>query len=200
MRYQNQLVLTGALNDVGAPVRENSGDSYRAGIEVDATIIASEKWIFRPNISVSRNRNIGFYTERDGVLQSLGNTTIAFSPDVVFTNIIAFIPIENLQVSLLQKYVDQQYMSNLGLKSSKLDSYFISDINASYTIIPNKIFESITFSALVNNIFDQKYISNGYFYSYNDDWSNPNQVTTIDGAGYYPQATRNFLVGLTLTF
>jgi iron complex outermembrane receptor protein len=25
-------------------------------------------------------------------------------------------------------------------------------------------------------------------------------VTTVDGAGYYPQATRNFLIGVTLTF
>ena len=200
MRYQNQLVLTGALNDVGAPVRENSGDSYRLGIEADATIIASDKWVFRPNIAISRNRNLDFYTERDGELKNLGDTRIAFSPDVILSNIITFIPIENMQISLLSKYVGSQYMSNLDLKSSKLDSYFINDLNASYTIKPNKVFESITISALVNNILDEKYISNGYFYSYDDNWSDPNQVTTIDGAGYYPQATRNFLVGLTLTF
>ncbi len=200
MRYQNQLILTGALNDVGAPVRENSGDSYRLGIEADAAIIVTERWILRPNIAISRNENIDFYAERDGVLQNLGNTNIAFSPDVVFSNIITFIPVENLQVSLLQKYVGQQYMSNLDLKSSRLDSYFINDLNASYTIRPNKVFESITISALINNIFDQKYISNGYFYSYDDNWSDPDSITTIDGAGYYPQATRNFLVGLTLTF
>lgn len=200
MRYQNQLVLTGALNDVGAPVRENSGDSYRLGIEADATIIASDKWIFRPNIAISRNRNIDFFAERDGQLQNLGDTNIAFSPDVVMSNIITFLPIENMQISLLSKYVGRQYMSNLDLASSKLGSYFINDLNASYTIKPNKVFESITVSALVNNILDEKYISNGYFYSYDDDWSNPNQITTIDGAGYYPQATRNFLVGLTLVF
>jgi iron complex outermembrane receptor protein len=200
MRYQNQLVLTGALNDVGAPVRENSGDSYRLGIEADATIIASDEWIFRPNIAISQNKNIDFYAERDGMLQDLGNTNIAFSPDVILSNIITFIPIENMQISLLSKYVGSQYMSNLDLKSSKLDSYFINDLNASYTLKTNKVFESITISALVNNIMDEKYISNGYFYSYDDTWSNPNQITTIDGAGYYPQATRNFLVGVTLTF
>lgn len=200
MRYQNQLVLTGALNDVGAPIRENSGDSYRLGVEADATIIASDKWIFRPNIAISQNKNIDFFTERDGELQNLGNTNIAFSPDIILSNIITFIPIENMQISLLSKYVGSQYMSNLDLKSSKLDSYFISDLNASYTIKTNKVFESITISALANNILNEKYISNGFFYSYDDDWSNPNQITTIDGAGYYPQATRNFLVGLTLTF
>lgn len=200
MRYQNQLVLTGALNDVGAPVRENSGDSYRLGIEADATIIATEQFIFRPNIAVSQNKNIDFFAERNGELVNLGNTNIAFSPDVILSNIITYIPIEDLQISLLSKYVGRQYMSNLDLKNSKLDSYFINDLNVSYTIKPNKVFESILISGLINNIMDEKYISNGYFYSYDDTWSNPNQITTIDGAGYYPQATRNFLVGVTLTF
>jgi iron complex outermembrane receptor protein len=200
MRYQNQLVLTGALNDVGAPVRENSGDSYRLGIEADATIIATEELIFRPNIAISQNRNIDFYAERNGELVNLGNTNIAFSPDVILSNIITYIPIEDLQISLLSKYVGSQYMSNLDLKNSKLESYFINDLNVSYTIKPNKVFESILISGLINNIMDEKYISNGYFYSYDDTWSNPNQITTIDGAGYYPQATRNFLLGVTLAF
>jgi iron complex outermembrane receptor protein len=52
----------------------------------------------------------------------------------------------------------------------------------------------------VNNIFDLKYQSNGYFYTYDDDYSNPPAVTTIEGAGYYPQAGINFLLGLTLKF
>src|SRR5690554_2757356 len=200
MRYQNQLVLTGALNDVGAPVRENSGDSYRLGIEADATIIATEQFIFRPNIAVSQNKNIDFFAERNGELVNLGNTNIAFSPDVILSNIITYIPIEDLQISLLSKYVGSQYMSNLDLKSSKLDSYFINDLNASYTLKTNKIFESITISALVNNILNEKYISNGFFYSYDVADEVTGAITTYDVGGYYPQATRNFLVGLTLAF
>src|SRR5690606_13466750 len=137
------------------------------------------------------NKNIDFFAERNGELVNLGNTNIAFSPDVILSNIITYIPIEDLQISLLSKYVGRQYMSNLDLKNSKLDSYFINDLNVSYTIKPNKVFESILISGLINNIMDEKYISNGYFYSYDDTWSNPNQITTIDGAGYYPQATRN---------
>lgn len=200
MRYQNQLVLTGALNDVGAPVRENSGDSYRLGIEADAVILLSEKWVLRPNIALSQNRNIDYFAERNGELRDLGNTDIAFSPSVVAGNILTFKPTKNLQMSVLSKYVGEQYMSNLGLKSSKLDSYFVNDLSVSYEWKPNKIFESITFSVLVNNILNEKYISNGYFYSYDDDWSDPNSITTIDGAGYYPQATTNFMIGLTVRF
>lgn len=200
MRYQDQLVLTGALNDVGAPVRENSGDSYRLGIEADAVILLSEKWILRPNIALSQNKNIDYFAERNGELRDLGNTDIAFSPSVVAGNIITFLPVENFQISFLSKYVGEQYMSNLDLKSSKLDSYFVNDLNISYEWKTKKVFESVTLSALVNNIFNEKYISNGYFYSYDDDWSDPNAVTTIDGTGYYPQATTNFLIGLNLRF
>ncbi len=200
MRYENQLVLTGALNDVGAPVRANSGDSYRVGIEADATILAGKKWVFRPNFALSQNKNIDFYTVRDGELQSLGDTHIAFSPDVILSNIVTFMPIENMQISLLSKYIGRQYMSNLDLKSSRLDEYFVNDFNASYTFKTNHVFESVSISALVNNIFNEVYSSNGYFYSYDDTWSDPQSVTTIDGAGYYPQATRNFLIGVTLNF
>lgn len=200
MRYQDQLVLTGAISDTGAPIRENSGDSYRMGVEADLTIRASDKWIFRPTMAISQNKNINFYAERDGELKNLGNTDIAFSPDVILSNSIAYIPVQSLQISLLSKYVGEQYMSNLDLDSSKLDSYFVNDLNVSYEIKPKKLFETIRLSALVNNILDVKYISNGYFYSYDDDYSDPNVITTIDGVGYYPQATRNFLVGLTLIF
>ncbi len=78
MRYKDQLVLTGELNDVGAPIRANSGDSYRLGLEADATIYLSDQWVIRPNAALSDNRNIDFVFQRDGVLEDLGNTNIAF--------------------------------------------------------------------------------------------------------------------------
>ncbi len=70
----------------------------------------------------------------------------------------------------------------------------------SYEFKPKSVFKSILVNGLINNIFDYKYISNGYFYTYDDDYSNPPAITTIEGAGYYPQAGINFLVGLTLKF
>jgi len=81
-----------------------------------------------------------------------------------------------------------------------LKSYFTSDFNVVYELETTKIFKSIVFSALVNNIFDTKYVDRGYYYTYDDTWSVDGETTTIDGAGYYPQATRNFLVGVTLKF
>ena len=91
-------------------------------------------------------------------------------------------------------------MGNTDTQTSKLESYAVSDFNVSYQWSPKSIVSSVVVSALINNVFNEKYVSNGYYYTFDDSWSVPGEVTTIEGAGYYPQATRNFLVGITLKF
>lgn len=198
MKYQDQLVLTGELNDVGAPIRANSGDSYRIGLEVDAIFQLFEKFFLQPNFTVSQNKNQDFVFQRDGVLQNLGNTNIAFSPNLIAANRLTYMLFKNVQLSFLSKYVGEQYMGNIDAKSSKLEAYFVNDLNASYEIQTNKIFKAIKINALVNNIFNLKYESNGYFYTFDDDTSG--SIITSEGAGFYPQAGINFLTGISLFF
>ncbi|MCB0474158.1 MAG: TonB-dependent receptor [Flavobacteriaceae bacterium] len=203
MYYKDQLVLTGAIDDTGDFIRGTSGKSYRFGLEVDADIRITDKISTRPNIALSRNKNLDFYAPVDGNLINLGKTDLSFSPGLIAGNILLFKPARNFQVSLLSKYVGKQYMSNLQSVVSKndvLESYFVNDINIIYELQPKRLFKSITLTALVNNTFNVKYISNGYYYTYDDTWSNPPAIMTVDGAGYYPQATRNFLIGMTLKF
>ena len=200
MRYKNQLVLTGALNDVGAPLRANSGKSYRLGLEVDGSIIIGDYVSIQQNFTLSDNRNLDFVFERDGVLTNLGNTNIAFSPRLIAANQLNVKLCKPVSVGFLSKYVGEQYMGNVDAEKSKLSAYFINDLLVSYQYDHVGLFESIQLNLLVNNIFDVKYISNGYFYTYDDDFSNPGTITTIEGAGFYPQATRNFLLGCTLKF
>jgi iron complex outermembrane receptor protein len=200
MNYKDQLVMTGALNDVGSPIFTNSGKSYRVGLEVESSIAISNKLILNPNITLSQNKNQDFYFQRDGVLQNLGNTDIAFSPNFVFGNQLVFMPNNNFQISFLSKFISEQYMGNIDSNRSKLDAYFVNDLNINYEWKLNKGIQSIVFSGLVNNIFNLEYESNGYFYTYDDDWSNPGSTTTIEGTGYYPQAGINFLFGVNLKF
>ncbi|MEX0274248.1 MAG: TonB-dependent receptor [Flavobacteriaceae bacterium] len=200
MRYKDQLVLTGELNDVGAPLRANVGDSYRLGLELDAQVAMGDKWQWRPNVSVSQNRNIDFVFQRDGELRDLGNTRIAYSPSLVAGNIIAFRPNENFTASLLTKYVGKQYMGNIDSEGSVLDAFSQTDINVVYRIPFEGFFKELIVSGLVNNLFDADIVSNGYFYTYDDTWSVPGETTTVEGAGYYPQAGINFLVGATVRF
>ena len=108
--------------------------------------------------------------------------------------------IKNIQRSLLSKFVGEQYMGNIDSEYSILSAYFVNDLNITYDWKINKGIQSIVFSGLVNNLFDLEYESNGYFYTYDDDWSNPGSVKTIEGVGYFPQAGINFLAGLTLKF
>ena len=199
MRYKDQLVATGALNDVGSPVFENSGKSYRLGLEIESSIKLTEKVIIQPNITLSTNKNEDFYFQRDGILTNLGNTNIAYSPNLVIGNNITLKPIQSLQISFLTKFVGEQYMGNIDAKKSVLPDYTTSDLNITYEWKINKGIKSIVLSGLINNIFDRVYESNGYFYTYDDNWSGPN-ITTIEGAGYYPQAGINFLAGLNLKF
>lgn len=200
MKYKDQLVLTGELNDVGGPLRANVGDSYRLGLEIDATVALGDKFILRPNVALSDNRNRDFVFERDGSLVNLGDTHISFSPGVIAGNIFTYLPNDNLQLSLLTKYVGKQYMGNIDAKSSMLDAYSQTDINVQYVIHTNGFIKNIVLSGLVNNIFDSLYESNGFFYTYDDDYSVPGTITTIEGAGYYPQAGINFLLGATFNF
>ncbi|KAF2334273.1 TonB-dependent receptor [Flavobacterium daemonense] len=182
MAYKDQLILTGTLDDVGSPIRANTDKSYRLGFELDATIKLSEQFIIRPNFTLSSNKNVDLAV--DG--QNYGTTKIAYSPEVIAGNIIVYSPLQSLHISLLQKYVGEQYMNNIELPSAKLADYFVNDLNVSYEIKPKSVFKSIMITGLVNNILDKKYVSNGYMwdvYPY-----------------YYPQAGINFLAGLTLKF
>ena len=202
MNYTDQLVLTGAIDDVGAPIRATSGKSYRLGFELDADYKISNSFSLQPNAAFSANRNQDFKAFVFGELKNLGDTPLSFSPGIIIGNRFTYIPDEHFQLALLSKYVGEQYMSNLGSEVSSLDvldGYFTSDLNLVYQTEPNSIFKSIIFTVLFNNIFNAEYVDRGYYYTY--DYSGGNGKTvTADGAGYYPQATANFLAGVTFKF
>ncbi|AUS05614.1 TonB-dependent receptor [Pseudotamlana carrageenivorans] len=201
MFYRNQLVLTGELDDVGSAIRATSGKSYRLGLEVDANILFNNWFSMNSNVTLSQNKNKDFTMSIDGELVNLGETNISLSPNIVVGNALNFSPIDHLQLSLLSKYVGEQYMGNTDNDDSKLVDYFVNDLSVTYEIIPKKIFRSIIISGLANNIFNREYVSNGYFGSYDyTDLSSPTGTTTGYYAGYYPQATANFLVGVNLKF
>ena len=203
MNYKNQLVLSGAIDDVGEPERITSGESYRLGLEIDADIRVLKELSIRPNLAISRNRNVDFNATIDNEIRNLGETPISNSPDLIIANALVFKPTSNFELSFLSKYVGKQYLGNLGGVVSdleKIDRYFTSDLNIVYEIKTKKIFKSIILSGLINNIFNYEYVNRGYYGTFEDDFSVPGTIITDDFAGFYPQATINFLLGATLKF
>jgi len=200
MEYKDQLVLTGSRDEVGYPIRENVGKSRRFGLEVEAKMKWSSAWMWQPNLALSSNKNLDFKYQRDGNIVNLGATNLSYSPAVVAGNAIIYAPSTVYQIGLLSKYVSKQYMGNIDSENSVLAAYFTSDLNAVYFFQDLTWAKEVQLSLLINNIFNTLYESNGYFYTYDDDWTTPGQVKTIEGAGFYPQAGIHFLGGVRVLF
>jgi len=203
MLYKDQLVQTGMINDVGAYTRINVPNSYRAGIELQGGVIIN-KWLnATANLTLSRNK-IKAFTEflddYDADFEWIGqqtvqhrNTDIAFSPALIAGGSINILPVKNLEVSLLEKYVGRQYMDNTQNKERSLNDFFTQDVRVLYTLRSKRLGEW-TFIGQVNNVFNRRYEPNGYTYSYVFDGS-----ITADNF-YMPMAGTNFMAGVNVRF
>ncbi|WP_439473920.1 TonB-dependent receptor [Algoriphagus formosus] len=205
MGYQDQLILTGQINDVGAYIRENVASSYRAGIELDGAYQLSKQWTLGGNIAFSQNKIAEFteYIDDYSVEEfqqetfTYTDTDIAFSPNVVGSAIIEFQPTKNLSVNWFSKYVGRQFLDNTSNVDRSLDAFFTNDLRISYSAQP-RYFKGLEFNLLINNIFNELYEPNGYTFSYFVPGGNGRELITENF--YYPQAGTNFLLGLKLKF
>lgn len=203
MQYKNQLVLTGKLNDVGASVRTNVDDSYRMGIEAEATWKISTKLNWIANATLSRNKIKKFtevlydyglnFDEYNVMERSYSNTDISFSPDVIVGSGFSYFPVLNAEITLLSKYVGRQYLDNTSTEARSIDPYLTNDVRLRYTVTP-KFMKEISLSFLINNILDEEYESNGYTYGYLGGGDEYRENF------YYPQAGRNFMAMLIFKF
>ncbi len=185
MNYHNQLVLTGEINNVGSFIRANSGESFRRGLELSAGYKINPYWTIGGNATFSDNKNVNYKVEgENGELKNLGSTNIAFSPNFMGNLRLVFTPIKNLQFSIQNQFVGKQYLDNTNNEDLTTASYQLADFNATYNFDVKRV--SVGLQFLFNNIFNEEYINNGY------TWG-----TT---PYYYPQAGRNFMLGLSLKF
>ncbi len=207
MGYRDQLVLTGELNDVGSPLRRNVADSYRAGIELQVGWSISPKFSWQANATFSSNKIKSFteviydygpaFDEFNVIENIYKNTDIAYSPSVIAASQLtwkvlngAFHSEDRLEVSLLSKYVGDQYLDNTSNESRKIDDYFVNDLRLRYSI-ENWVFSGIDFTLQVNNVFSERFSSNGYTFGYQ---GGPDYVVRENY--YYPQALANYMITL----
>jgi iron complex outermembrane receptor protein len=200
MNYKNQLVLTGQVNGVGEAIRVNVPKSFRAGLELSATVKLAEKWKLAANTTLSQNKIKNFtetvvnYDGDEDKINKFAKTDISFSPNLISGGQLFYAPVNNVELAWMTKYVSKQFMDNTSDDNRSLNAFFVNDIRASYSIKPKAerrpLFKELTFNLLVNNIFNHLYESNGYTYSYIYD----KQVSTENF--YYPQAGTNFLLAV----
>ncbi len=214
MQYENQLILTGELNDVGSAVRVNVPDSYRRGIEFTGAVKLMDKLTWSVNTTLSQNKIASFNKfvdnwDTDGLdEEKYSNTDIAFSPSIIAGSQLIFTPFNSLEsgkldFAFISKYVGEQYIDNTSSDYAKLEDYFVHDLRINYS------FKKIEISTWVRNLLNQNYISNAWVYRFNtsgdpttyDSYANSagaaNQFNQI---GAFNQAGINFFVGLKLRF
>ena len=209
MKYKDQLVLNGKLNEIGEAMAENVPDSYRMGVELQAGVKITEWLRWDLNGTFSRNRikdyvgyvsNYEASTWNDLYTQTAvekGNTTIAMSPSFIGNSVIAF-NLKGFSAQFTSQYVSRQYLDNFENKEDSLDPYFVSHLNLAYTFkLPHV--KAITVGCTVYNIFNEKYETTGY--------SQTCALVSADGSyklssdpRFYPMAGTNVLAHLTFSF
>lgn len=207
MDYHNQMVQTGKLNDVGYKLMENVKESYRAGLELEAAVPLWENKIrIDGNATFSRNKiknYVAWFDRYDNqndwgwvgqVSEEYGTTDISFSPNLVGAAGITWQPTSALYLNLVGKYVGKQYMDNTSNEAKSIDPYFVSNFSAGYTFKKSTI-GTFNLQVFVNNLFNREYVANGW--AATDTFADGSSIHWI---GYYPQATRNFMARLTLSF
>lgn len=196
MNYENQLVVTGAVNDVGAPIRTNVPKSFRMGVELSGIYKLTENLTWTANLTLSKNKIDQFAETVSASFGEIEHTDsdISFSPNVISGSDLSYSPTEGLTFQLLTKYVGKQFLDNTSNDGRAIDSYLTNDVRLSYDFSVKGV-QNIGLSLLVNNVLDEEYSSNGYTwgYYYGAD-------ILYQQNNYYPQAGRNFLLGLNVRF
>jgi len=214
MKYDNQLIKTGEINDVGYFTSKNIKSSFRRGAEVEGAFIVNEKLNISGNLTISENK-VDSFTQYIDNWDTWGqsqifhkNSDLAFSPNIIWAAQANYNLNKRTKVIFNSKYVGEQYIDNTSSRERMLNDYLISNLQFDYHF-NNYLLKDAKISFLINNLFNIEYVSNAWIYRYitntfdpreSDDFTSLASDGIYDMAGYFPQAKRNYLLGLTLGF
>lgn len=197
MSYQDQLILTGAINDVGAYTRQNIPQSYRMGIELEGSWNVHRTIRLAGNLALSRNRVRNFTEFLDdydngGQLKRFYNrSNLALSPEWVSNGILSWTPLKGLECQWISQFVSRQYLDNTSNRSRSLEPYWVQNLLIDYTI-PMPKEKSVRILLQVNNVTNVQYEPNGYTFSY----FYGGRLTTENF--YFPMAGINATMGVQI--
>ncbi|MGL4292274.1 MAG: TonB-dependent receptor [Bacteroidales bacterium] len=216
MNYKNQLILTGKLSEIGEALTSNIPDSYRMGIELMGGVRICKGFEWNGNIALSANKIRNFtetvdeyslfedekgnsYEDWSGTREVFYNkTTIAMSPSIVANSIFSFNK-KGFHASFNSVFVSRQYLDNSSNKSRSLDPYFVNHLQMGYTFKPT-FMKEIALAVRINNLFNAKYETNGWVYSYINEQTGHTNSNRVNDDGLATQAGTNVMAALTLKF
>ncbi|MBU83079.1 MAG: TonB-dependent receptor [Flammeovirgaceae bacterium] len=201
MEYNNQLITTGEVNDVGAYIRENVKKSRRFGVEF-TNVLNSKDFYVNSSLSLSRNLVYNFnetlydygadFSQYNIIENKYVITDLAFSPGVLLNNHFEWKANKFLSFILNSKYVGKQYLDNTSNEKRVLKDFLINDFKIQ-TNLTNNVFNNLFFKIEINNIFNVKYSSNGYTFGYYGGMD-----YEVRENYFYPQATRNIMFSVSI--
>ena len=201
MEYNNQLITTGEVNDVGAYIRENVKKSRRFGVEL-TNVLNTKDFYVNSSLSLSRNLVYNFnetlydygadFSQYNIIENKYGVTDLAFSPGVLLNNHFEWKANKFLSFILNSKYVGKQYLDNTSNEKRVLKDFLINDFKIQ-TNLTNNVFNNLFFKIEINNIFNVKYSSNGYTFGYYGGMD-----YEVRENYFYPQATRNIMFSVSI--
>ena len=212
MKYKDQLVLNGKINEIGELMAENVPDSYRMGVELMAGYRFTDWLRWDVNATLSRNRikdYVGYVSDYDADTWDdmwtqteihAGDKTIAFSPSVTVGSMIA-LDYKGFTATLQSQYVSRQYLDNFERREDSLDPYFVNNLDLAYTFkLPH--LRSVTVGATIYNLLDEKYETNGYSQTcaLYPGGNKDAQYNLYSDPRFYPMAGINALGHVTLRF
>ena len=200
MKYRDQLVATGMVNDGDDALNVNVPDSYRRGIELSLAWRATDWFTIGGNATLSQNRienYVDLLADSPTYGQNLGTKTISYSPSSMAGAFLDF-HVKGFEAVLRTNYVGKQYFTNNEIEALSLDSYCVTNLDLAYTLRLHSS-RTVRFGVTLCNLFNSLYCSNGYGYSYMDTWSSDTPAR-IDEAYYFPQAPFHALANVTVKF
>lgn len=172
MDYTNQLVLTGAVNDVGEAIRTNVASSYRQGLEFEFQYPLSKDLQIGGNATFAQNKIESFTEyvgEWDGNYDIIEinhkNTDISFAPNAIAMAILSYKVSKAVQIDVTNKYVGKQFLDNTQSDERRLKAYNNIDFAIRYQVQNVNGLTGVQVGLFVNNILNDFYTPDGYTFS-----------------------------------
>lgn len=143
MLFDNGLLPTGELNDIGLPINMTFKSSFRRGIEIDYNY---------------RYKGLGLYlgtTLMDSRILSggLAGNQMLLTPNCIVNSNVSYTS-SRWTIAILNKYVSRSYLSNSN-SSDYLNEYIVTNLNLTYSS------NHFSIGYNINNLLNQDYYNSG---------------------------------------